>query len=89
MKYCNGIDERLSTIFKKRAGIDFIDRKNLRTEKILGVHVRMPSRELVFALYDIQAEFGIKIQEKYIKDGLVDTYENILNLIEDSVVNSE
>lgn len=82
MDICS-IESNICVIFKKRANIDFKVNYDLKGEKLLGAKIRMPARELVLTLFDIQREYNIIIPEKIINDNYFDTFNHIIEIIKE------
>lgn len=74
----------LVQILKKRSGIDFVERPELRAAPLLGKTVRMPPRELVYVLLDLEQALGITIPEEKVAGGKFDTFEHILEILEET-----
>lgn len=75
------IQEKLRVIFKHRTEIDFLQNKHLQDLKLLGNDLRVPARELVLILFDIEREFCIQIPKDKVIEGCFDTYANIERIV--------
>lgn len=82
------IEEILNSILNKRFNINFEKNKELKGEKLLGLEINGQERELLLALIDIEESFKIKIDNGRILDGDFDTFNNIKNLIENSLIST-
>ncbi len=75
------IQDKLREIFRNRTETDFIQNKHLQSLKLLGNDLRVPVRELVLILFDIEKEFDIQIPKDKVIDGCFDTYANIERIV--------
>lgn len=77
------IEETLIKLFNKRATINFNIDKELRDKKLFGTEIRMPVRELVVLLYELEKDLNIKIPNQVILSREFDTFNNIYRVIQD------
>jgi peptide maturation system acyl carrier-related protein len=76
------LPERLNGIFQSRLNIDFEDpMKGDRDKHLLGRPHSLEARDLLYLLFDIEREFGIRIPEDEIANGRFSSYNSILEII--------
>lgn len=75
------IQDKLREIFKHRTEIDFLQNKHLQDLKLLGNDLRVPVRELILILFDIEKEFDIQIPKDIVIEGGFDTYANVERIV--------
>ena len=75
------IQDKLIEIFKHRTEIDFLQNKHIQDLKLLGNDLRVPPRELVLILFDIEKEFDIQIPKDIVIEGRFDTYANVERIV--------
>ena len=76
------INEKLTEILIRRSGIDFSEKTELKNEKLLGMKIGLPARELLHIYFDIERIFNIGIPEEEIVAGNFDTFEHISEIVE-------
>lgn len=81
--------EKLVEIIKRRTGKDFEKMNDLKEAKLLGSDIRLPARELVLILYDIEEVFGISVSKQAVLDGKFDSYSHIMELVIQQVIREE
>lgn len=86
---CIEIESKLSDIFYKVVDINFNKNSCLKEKLLFSLDLRLEPRDLVIILIDIQNTFGIKISEKVLLDRKFSTFNNILRIIEESLLSLE
>ncbi len=79
--FSSEIQDKLREIFKNRTETDFLQNKHLQSLKLLGNDLRVPARELVLILFDIEKEFDIQIPKDIVIEGGFDTFANIERIV--------
>ena len=81
------IEKELENIFLKRFKLDFkemdIEAKN---DYLLSSNIKLAPRDLLYVFVDIEEEFKIAIPESYVIEGRFNTFNNILQIIKDEII---
>ncbi len=70
------LEAKLRELMKVRTGIDFTD-EAVRKEKLCGVKIGLPARELLLLYYDIAGELGVRLPPELVWEGKFSCYEDI------------
>ena len=81
------IKRKISEIFKAKFNVD-IDYKNekLMQTELFSNDFRMPPRDLIYLLIEIEKEYGIAIPQEAIAEGRFNTINNIAKIIDEQLV---
>lgn len=81
------IEEELENIFLKRFKLDFTEMDiEAKTDYLLGSNIKLAPRDLLYVFVDIEEEFKITIPESYIIEEKFNTFNNILQIIKDEII---
>ena len=78
------IEKILSDIFKTRFSMNYQDNPSKKDAKLLGKN-GIPARELLHLYFDVKRDFGIVIPEDDIVDGRFDTFNHIIEIIDEQL----
>lgn len=76
-------EKKLNDIFITNIKIDFSISVEKRDKKFFGTELNIAPRSLAKIYMDIQEKFDVKIPESALLDKQFDTYENVLNLLQE------
>ncbi|MFI3172513.1 MAG: peptide maturation system acyl carrier-related protein [Eubacteriales bacterium] len=71
----------INKIFLHRTGIDFEKQEEIRDVNLFSHSIKLPPRELVLVLFDIEKNFDIEISEEELLKEKFNTYNNICNIV--------
>ncbi len=81
------IEKELENIFLKRFKLDFTEMNiEVKNHYLLGSNIKLAPRDLLYVFVDIEEEFKIAIPENYIIEGKFNTFNNILQIIKDEII---
>ncbi len=81
------IEKELENIFVKRFKLDFTEMDiEAKNDYLLGSNIKLTPRDLLYVFVDIEEEFKITIPESYIIEGKFSTFNNILQIIKDEII---
>jgi peptide maturation system acyl carrier-related protein len=76
------LSERLNAVFRSRLDIDFGEAlRGERDKHLLGRPHSLEARDMLYLLFDVEREFGIRIPEDEIVNGRFSSYNSILEII--------
>jgi peptide maturation system acyl carrier-related protein len=79
----NNVCERLKKIIQDRYNIIITD--DMVNKNLLGKDFRIGSAELLYLYFDVEKEFNINIPEEAIGDNKFNTFNNIVQIINDEL----
>lgn len=90
MNHCDYTSEKLANIFLNKLGINIHSfNGKIFDEELLGMEFRMTPRDLVYLFFEIEREFNITIPQEDIVAKKFNTFNNIVNIIENQISKKE
>ena len=76
----------LKNIFTQRYNIDMEQQEGTLLDKhLLGIDIGLQARDLIYLYFDIEREFGIAIPEEDIAGDKFNTFNNIVEIIQNQL----